>query len=357
MIRGSEILHICDKYLGIVALPLVRCMLGWRRPKKKTRTLLVIAIAPIGDSVLLGKVVQSFQNHNPEVAITTLINKETQQVFDILGIKRKDLLVEHRPSFLSELIDLSFDVIIDTHQWARVTACLACLPRATLRVGFNTPKQYRKWAFNRWVTHRSDRHEIDNFKALFQSAYLFEMLDNPPLYFSKKNKLPKPYIIFHPWASGFKHHMRECPILFWNTLARRWVKKGCQVVFTGSSSNCIRQVDLEKQKGVIFKAGKFSLEETLSLIEESEGVITVNTGIMHLAALCDVPILALHGPTKEVRWGPLSTKALCIYPKGEGRGFLNLGFEYPKNAHYTMDRISVKDVERAFEKLQSQQTV
>jgi ADP-heptose:LPS heptosyltransferase len=68
---------------------------------------------------------------------------------------------------------------------------------------------------------------------------------------------------------------------------------------------------------------------------------------MHLAALLDVPMVALHGPTNPQRWGPLGRAAAVAGPGPEcGCGFLNLGFEYPASPPACMERIDVSEVAR-----------
>jgi ADP-heptose:LPS heptosyltransferase len=104
-------------------------------------------------------------------------------------------------------------------------------------------------------------------------------------------------------------------------------------------------------------AGKVDLVTTAAYLQKSAGVVSVNTGTMHLAALLGVPLVALHGPTDPDRWGPIypgSTSELTPIILGPGRNeggaYLNLGFEYPKNPAYLMNQISVHDVVEALRK-------
>ena len=74
-------------------------------------------------------------------------------------------------------------------------------------------------------------------------------------------------------------------------------------------------------------SGKLSLEETAALIKEVGTIVTVNTGIMHLAAAMDANIIALHGPTSPFRWGPVSEKSIILTPNIKCDSLLSLGFE------------------------------
>jgi heptosyltransferase III len=77
----------------------------------------------------------------------------------------------------------------------------------------------------------------------------------------------------------------------------------------------------------------------------ASAVVAVNTGVMHLAALLDAPLVALHGPTSRRRWGPLGTRSVALAPPdATACEFLNLGFEYPERAVDCMGSISVDEV-------------
>jgi ADP-heptose:LPS heptosyltransferase len=104
-------------------------------------------------------------------------------------------------------------------------------------------------------------------------------------------------------------------------------------------------------------AGQANLLTTAAYVNGAAGVVAVNTGTMHLAALLGKPLVALHGPTNPDRWGPVypgaiaGQSALVLGPGlKEGGAYLNLGFEYPENPTYLMDQISVEAVVDALRK-------
>ena len=75
-------------------------------------------------------------------------------------------------------------------------------------------------------------------------------------------------------------------------------------------------------------AGRFRLRETVDVLAGAACVVSVNTGVMHLAAAAGVPTVALNGPTSSRRWGPLGPHVTNVDSELPGCGFLNLGFEY-----------------------------
>jgi ADP-heptose:LPS heptosyltransferase len=93
-------------------------------------------------------------------------------------------------------------------------------------------------------------------------------------------------------------------------------------------------------------AGLLSLEKLAWFLKYGNvaAVVSVNTGIMHLAALLDVPTVGLHGPTNPLRWGPLGQNSVALLPKEGKFAYLNLGFEYPPGTENVLRYISVGDV-------------
>ncbi len=92
-------------------------------------------------------------------------------------------------------------------------------------------------------------------------------------------------------------------------------------------------------------AGEMSLGGLAAVLRGAAAVVAVNTGVMHLAALLDAPVVGLHGPTSRRRWGPLGERSIALAPRDAGGcEFLNLGFEYPDRVVDCMERITVDDV-------------
>jgi ADP-heptose:LPS heptosyltransferase len=49
---------------------------------------------------------------------------------------------------------------------------------------------------------------------------------------------------------------------------------------------------------------------------------------MHLAAAVKIPVVALHGPTNPIQWGPWGERHVILKPDMPCHPCLNLGFEY-----------------------------
>jgi ADP-heptose:LPS heptosyltransferase len=158
----------------------------------------------------------------------------------------------------------------------------------------------------------------------------------------------RPTLSVHPWASGFRSSLREWPEKRWAALGLKALRKGYDIAITGAPSDAYRANQLATLIGcsdrVSVKAGD-SLEGTAETLAKSAAVVSVNTGVMHLAAALGRPTLALHGPTNPCRWGPVGAMTRVVGPgPAVGGGYLNLGFEYPTNPPDCMGMIEVEEV-------------
>ena len=92
------------------------------------------------------------------------------------------------------------------------------------------------------------------------------------------------------------------------------------VIFIGSKGERAYVTSLFKQvEGLQFEgrlqnlAGQTTIRELFDLFEYSDLFITNDSGPAHLAALTDIPIIALFGPETPDLYAPLTERVECIY--------------------------------------------
>jgi ADP-heptose:LPS heptosyltransferase len=258
----------------------------------------------------------------------------------------------------------SLDVLIDTSQWTKLSAIYGLFVKAKFKIGFKTSGQYRHIGYDKLINHSNSVHELKNFENLLKPlginqrgdiAFDFPEINNQSLHNIGIEEL-KPYVVFHPWASGTRSELREWPIESWAELAKIVLADNFYIIITGSLQNQAEAIELAKmigeEKKVKVVAGKISFAEAARVIKSAHAVVSVNTGIAHLADQLQVPAIALNGPTNSSRWGLVNSSSINLdVPKKNGGGFLNLVFEYPKNSHYLMNQISVQAVNSALKQL------
>lgn len=363
-IRQSAVPRQIDRAVGTPLLRLLGAVRRRRPVPARIQRIGILAFETIGDTLLAATLIASFRKALPEAEIVVFASEGNAGVLPLIdGIARGVTLPLTRPlAALRALREVPLDVTVDIGQWPRWYALLAALSRSRFTVGFATPGQSRHDAFDVAVVHRSDVHELENFQRLLAPfpgvvtlppGRALKPVGEPPATIAAQ----RPYVVVHPWASGFNFAAREWPIENWVALIRRVCVRGHTVLVSGSPGDRERAGELQARCAglpVESLAGRWSLAELAAILRRAQAVVCVNTGIMHLAALLDVPLVALHGPTSRRRWGPVGSRSIALAPESAAPGeaeFLNLGFEYPPGPVDCMRAISVDEVDAALCKL------
>jgi len=362
--RGNNTLKKLDFTIGIplvIALGTIKRLVRLiQRPTEMLtdsgiERLGVMVTTAIGDMVLTSALIRDLRAAFPTSYIVLFAADTNSIALPLLdGVDAKVILPIGNPIKAALLIrSHPVDVLIDTGQWPRINAVLSTMARAGCTVGFRTPGQYRHTSYDRIVNHRSDRHEIDNFRALLDCIDIAAGAD-PMLVVPTDAELPsglqpRNFVVFHAWPSGTKSYLKEWPVERWVALGCLVAKRGFSLVLTGGSEDQEKSAGLAAllaREGITGSdfAGRISLSQTAAMLKAARAVVSVNTGIMHIAAALSAPVIGLSGPTSVRRWGPLSASAISIDAGSCSCGYLNLGFEYPDNPPDCMARISVEQV-------------
>jgi heptosyltransferase-2 len=112
------------------------------------------------------------------------------------------------------------------------------------------------------------------------------------------------------------------------------------IIFGGpNDKNLGGNISQRMQHRPIDLSGKTSLGEAMALIERCDLFITNDSGLMHVAAALDVPLIAVFGSTNSIATGPLSQNSRIVQIPLECSPCLRP--ECPKGHLDCMDRISV----------------
>jgi heptosyltransferase I len=355
MEKGNSTLHFLDKYVGI---PLV-VFLGLGKlirnkvPKGfSPQKIAILNISSIGDNVLMSAPIQDLKERFPDSHITVYCGNTNYGVVKMIpGVDDALLMPVTEVLKTIQLVRSQgkFDLMIDFGPWPRLNAVLSFFFHAKIKIGFRSIGQWRHFVYDYAILHSDRKHELDNFRTLLSPLQIVPVSAPRLLLPPNELSIVKPYIVFHPWPGGYKSYMKEWPIDNWVSLAEKMSEVGYPIYITGAKPDISASESLQaKSKGLLKSvAGKYNLAETSLLVENAALLVSVNTGIMHLGAAFGVPMVALHGPTSVKRWGPISPKALNVFPKEGGCGYLHFGYEYNKSTVNCMELITVDTVYKA----------
>lgn len=360
-VRGSRLLKSVDRYAGV---PLV-ALLGLRpragRPNPIRRVGL-LRTAAIGDTLLLSGPLTDIRLALPDADLVLVTGEENADAGALVarGRARHLPIPLLRPfEAIRRLRRERFDVLIDTGAWPRLDALLTALSGARFRVGFQSAGQARHFGYDVAVPHSATVHEIDNYRALLSTIGIRGHAA-PSIDSSVTAATPfasaRGTIVVHPWAGGYRGALREWPADRWVDLAASLQDRTRVIAVSGGPGDAARSEQLVRAiraRGAAAEsfAGALTLSELAGLLRESLAVVSVNTSVMHLAAIVGAPTVALHGPSSPVRWGPLGPRVVSVTSTLPGCGFLNHGFEYDGHREDCMLGISVDAVVKAVGRL------
>jgi ADP-heptose:LPS heptosyltransferase len=311
----------------------------------------------IGDMILATAGVRDIAEAFPDAEIVLFAGADNADLARLVpGVRVVELAASRPWRTLPRLRAERLDALIDLGQWTRLEALYAGLSGARWTAGFATPGQRRHYAYDATVSHSSDVRELDNFRRLVALLGL-EPTSMPSFHPTRASDRPPPpvdgpYAVLHMWPGGYRSELREWPAPSWRTLAEIIGARGCSMVLTGGPGDVDRTAAFVAScDGLdlpLFPvAGRYRLHELVDVLATARCVVSVNTGVMHLAAATGAPTIALNGPTSSLRWGPVGPRAISLDSDFPGCGFLNLGSEYDGQRTDCMKGISVERVAAA----------
>ena len=148
----------------------------------------------------------------------------------------------------------------------------------------------------------------DRFTNLIKAANPKSVSNLPSLRFSLTEYFPDtpatkdPVVLLH---SCCKSHCKIVPPSYWRKIASVVSSLGYKPVFTGNGADeaeFIRKIDPDNQYE--HAVNRYSLWQLAKLMNRSALLVTVDTGIMHLAKYTGIKILTLCGGSNPDRIGP-----------------------------------------------------
>ncbi len=358
--RGLGFRRQLDRFLGV---PLLWALGRLRQPRampNEIHRIVILQTAAIGDTLLMGQAIRRLRESLPDARIILALGRDNRAAAELLPKSDEVVLIDPLSPIqaLRTLRALRPDVLIDYGTWPRMNALLTTLAGARFTVGFKTPNQDRHFAYDCSAEHSAERHEVENQRALLGflgSHNEWDLSLQIPDASDYHPPLPsQSFVVFHAWASGSGKRLKEWPLEYWKELGICIAEKVSGIILTGSprdASDTNSLADSVRSHipdvAVISVAGSYSLAQTACLLQSARAVVSVNTGIMHLAALLGVPTVGLHGPTNPARWGPYGPQTVSLLPDQGEYAYLNLGFEFPPAARPCLQYLSPAKVAAA----------
>jgi len=293
--------------LIIILLAIVQSVFFWKIKKREPKKILIAHDLLLGDTLLLAPLMKRIHEKYPEAQkfilskplFVPLFNKEPYG-FKALSFNSKSFLDIWRIFSLGSY-DLSYIAGDNRYSW------LARALGSNWIVGSSDDKP-------QWKNLMLDEAKSFDLNPATWADMMGRLVDgkDPEPYQKnewfrpsvKKLLLPidasKPYVVCHLGASN---KLKFWSSQSWRVLIEELKSKNFEIFISVGPKEeyLIEEVDPDHQYHHI--AGTYSLIEMWTLIEDAKLLISVDTGIAHLAKLAGTPILTLFGPGSPVSHG------------------------------------------------------
>ena len=292
--------------------------------------ILLFRFSAMGDVALLAPVVQAFAQRYPDVRIT-LVTRQKFAVFFAgfpnVQVVGADFEGRHRGfvglvRLFNELRQSStFSVVVDVHQNLRSGVLkslfrLVGIPSVTIDKGRANKKALtrKEHKIRRQLLHSVERYaqafERAGFRLHPEKPFTFPPFPSAEAeltaFLDRQHLQPgTPWLGIAPFA---QHEQKMWPFSrFAPLLTQLYSGPPLTVFLFGGGDGEIAQLDTLRQQfsQAVLVAGQLSLTAELALIRRLTGMLCMDSGNMHLAALSDVPVLSIWGATHpDAGFGP-----------------------------------------------------
>ncbi|MFA5499528.1 MAG: glycosyltransferase family 9 protein [Candidatus Omnitrophota bacterium] len=284
------------------------------------KNILLVFPYGIGNTVLANGALRSIKKRYPDSELTAIyMQQPTREILEILG-GFKDLIyydVSERNKddsrHIKELSDKKFDVAINffaqgSYRFNRVLM----YAKVPIRIGFQLPEEFGGFKSVLYLSHYV---KYDSGISEFKNDLNLLNVLNIPLENTISFSLNK-----YKHAGGNNVKRVGIHVGKKNPLKPGWpVEKFADVVmllkkrydadifiFGGKEEKDVSDCFEDKAGNIIVNLiGKEKLESTIDYIHSMDVFITNDTGLMHIAAAQDIPVIAIFGPTDKIKNSPI----------------------------------------------------
>jgi heptosyltransferase-1 len=245
---------------------------------------------------------------------------------------RKNLMASWRSEeiqdFYQALRKTRYDKIIDA-QGLLKSAIITVLARGDERCGLDMHSAREVLAplfYQQRYPVALQQHAVTRTRQLFAKGLGYEVPEGLPDYgirhhFSSATQSNSPYVIFF---HGTTRDDKEWPVPHWIALSKHCNDAGYDVLLPwGNEREKNRAEEIAAASTNAKVLPKTSLGELAALLAQAKAVLSVDTGLGHLAAALNVPTVSMYGPTDPGRIGAYGENQVHLCAPGEtGKGVL-----------------------------------
>ncbi|UCG78181.1 MAG: glycosyltransferase family 9 protein [Nitrospirota bacterium] len=307
-----RLIKLVDRLLGRLLVLLLSFFKAERDGAQLlVRNVLFIRPGGIGDAVLLVPAIKALKIKYPGAEIDILCEKRNSGIFGMINGLRRVYLYD-RGADLLRCISSQYDVVVDTEQWHRMSAVIAFMTRAGIRIGFGTND--RSKLFTHTVEYDHDDNEVKSFYRLLEQIEVphSEALPDVPFLDIEAAEAGKyvedtigsniDVVAIFPGATVRE---RRWGGERYGEVAKNLNERGYRIVLLGTSDEKEDALKIRQQvRGAVDLTGLTTLREVAYVLKNSALLITADSGLMHMAYALGAPTVSIFGSGIEKKWAP-----------------------------------------------------
>ena len=291
---------------------------------KNIKKILFITLSNIGDVILTLPALDALRENYPHAKITVMVAPRPAELFENNPAVEKTVIFDKRVKFSQNLKLLkglrkeNFDLVVDLRN-----SILGPLIESKYRFAnfFILPKK---------ITHMRDRHL---YKVMGHRTQMSEAKRSLPEGDTNNKSLNiKPQDLEYIDKILKENHVGENDLLVVvSPGARSHIKRWSQdkfaalvdqmvgefkvkIILVGSKDDAAvtKYIGAHAKNHIIDLGGKTNLMQLGCLLNKAALLITNDSATLHLGSYLDIPVLAIFGPTNELKYGPWSRASIAV---------------------------------------------
>jgi lipopolysaccharide heptosyltransferase I len=293
---------------------------------------LLVKLSALGDVVQALPVAMAIKRQMPQAQVDWVVERPSagllygHPALNRILVSPRHVISDHKSEFFRHVIPFIrqlraeyYDAVLDL-QGLMKSAMVVALSRGRRKIGFKGGKEpLASWPLNlRLDPYDPDRHALKRYLDVLEPLGILrpsqaefglqagrEALDRVGEMLGRMRANDRPLVVLHPmalWPS------KLWPVSHWAELARMLAGQGLHLVLSGAPADRPVTEKIASLSGVgddlLNLAGRTGLPDMVALLSLADVLVSTDTGVMHLAAALDTPVVALFGPTAPWRTGP-----------------------------------------------------
>jgi heptosyltransferase-2 len=302
--------------------------------EKQIKKILIVRFSSLGDIILTEPIVRYLRIHYPEAKIDYLTKKAFKSVVQHFTGLNNILLWENKSALLKYIRNEQYDILIDLHDKFN-TFIVKSLAFAQKTVTYEKKHLFRKLLVKKLLKDNIDS-TLDLYFTVFKkidkdlyekyssrenhSQFYPKILANTESV-SETEELYQNYNINHNKTligvfPGASYNTKQYPLDYWiNFLEMIPESWNCQFIILGSYEEKYQAIKIKNSVNIkpVDLCGKFNLSELIDFVSKLDGIISNDSGPMHIAAALNKPQIAIFGATNTILgFRPLNDKAIIM---------------------------------------------